>query len=131
MMNVETVFVERKAIKNSLPAVCPFCSAETLVNALVTEPMCNHFDDYTLLKREEGILMEIDEPSDQVVALAAKFRKSGNMHERIEFRESGDLVQTAKGFELKVKGVTVKTLQPDDLMELFFGCDEDDEVDEE
>jgi hypothetical protein len=115
--------------QKTFPAECPYCSAVTIINPILTEPMCVHFEDYRLYKREDSVVCEVDTPDDEVVVSEAAFRKSGSKRDNVEFMESGDLVQTDSGFDLRVQGVTVMTIPGDEILDILLGEEEDcDEI---
>jgi hypothetical protein len=110
----------------STPFTCPYCSAVTVINRIMTEPGCQHFDDSILFKRDKDSFSEIDEPTDKVEFIEATFRLSGSTHRRIEKEKIGELVDTDEGMKLMENGKFEGYVSPDEFADMFLGDDEDD-----
>lgn len=114
------------AINPVTPIKCPYCSAVTVINRIMTEPGCHHFDDFILFKRDKDSFSEIDEPIDKVEFIEATFRLSGSTQRRIEKKKIGELVDTDDGMKLMVNGKFEGYTSPDEFMEMLLDDDEDD-----
>ena len=114
------------ALYPSIPFKCPYCSAVTVINRIMTEPGCQHFDDFILFKRDLDSFCEIDEPNDKVELIEATFRLSGSTHSRIEKEKVGELVDTDEGMKIMVNGKFEGYVSPDEFADMFLDDDEDD-----
>ena len=84
MKSVAKVYKSIKPeVEPSIPVKCPYCGIITVVNRLLTDPACNHFEDFVLFKEEGDIFSEIDDYTDRVVLCEAKFRLSGSKNRGI------------------------------------------------
>jgi hypothetical protein len=112
----------------SLPVSCPYCGAVTMINRLMTEPKCRHFEDFTLFKNEGNAFCEVEDPGDKVVMSEATFRLTGSRHHSIEKELSGDLIEDGEGMKLRVKGKFDSFLSQDDFEDMFFDDEDSDTV---
>ncbi len=126
MKNVTRVYVRQDPSLKDVPVSCPYCPAITTINRIMTEPACNHFEDFTLFKNDGIGLSEVDDPDDPVVMIEAVFRLSGSRYEDAGVKRIGEIVETDKGLELRVDGKTEIVLSPGVSLDL---ADDDKDYD--
>ena len=127
MKNVTRVYVRQDPSLKDVPVSCPYCPAITTINRIMTEPACNHFEDFTLFKNDGIGLSEVDGPDDPVVMIESVFRLSGSRYEGAGAKRTGEIVETEKGLELRVDGKTEIVLASGDSLSLVEN-DEDYDV---
>ena len=115
-------------VEPSIPAICPYCGISTVINQLLTEPACRHFEDFTLFKRNVDSFREIEDPQDKVVMSETTFRLSGSRYPRIEKKQTGELIEADNGFRLMVNGKFDSFISQDEFMDMISD-DEDEDCD--
>ena len=121
---VTKVYIKNGLSNKDIPVNCPYCPAITTISRIITEPACNHFEDFTLFRNDGIGLSEVDGPDDPVVMIEAVFRKSGSRYDGAGIKRTGEIVRTEKGLELMVDGKTEVILGPGDSLDMV-----DDEED--
>ena len=115
-------------VEPSIPVKCPYCGIITVVNRLLTDPACNHFEDFVLFKEEGDIFSEIDDYTDKVVCCEVKFRLSGSKIRGITKASTGQLILSDDGMDgakLMVDGKFECFISPEDREKMI--ADDDDE----
>ena len=108
----------------SIPVRCPYCGVSTVVNILMTEPKCKHFDDFTLFKQVNDSLHEIDGTTEPVVLCEAIFRLSGSRYPNIEVRKYGELDLTDEGIKIMVNGKLEGYMSQNEFSDMIMDDDE-------
>ena len=124
---VTKVYTKNGLSDKDVPVSCPYCPAITTINSIMTEPACNHFEDFTLFRNDGIGLSEVDGPDDPVVMIESVFRLSGSRYEGAGAKRTGEIVETEKGLELRVDGKTEIVLASGDSLSLVEN-DEDYDV---
>jgi len=100
----------------SIPVRCPYCSVITTINRLMTEPKCNHFERFTLFKKEPYSFDEMDEDDgdDKARMVETTFRMSGSRYPNVQKCRTGQLVDLDGEFKLMVDGKFIDMLNDDE-----------------
>ena len=85
---VTKVYIKNGLSNKDIPVSCPYCSAITTFSGIITEPACNHFEDFTLFKNDGIGLSEIDDHDDLVVMIESVFRLSGSRYNGVEIKRT-------------------------------------------
>ncbi|MCL4332045.1 MAG: hypothetical protein M1162_00800 [Candidatus Thermoplasmatota archaeon] len=96
---------------------CPYCDVTTVVNPMMTESGCIHFEDYEELYG----LHEDYKGKDRVEVIECKFRKNGSRCPKITKRVSGCLIETDDGFRIVADGKTEGFLTEEEFLDLLSG----------
>lgn len=91
-------------VNSSIAVSCPYCGAVTMLNRLLTEATCKHFEDFTLFKRDADSFCEIEGPKDEVVMIEATFRHPESRYHGISVNRTGILTDTDDGMKLTTDG---------------------------
>ena len=113
-------------VRPSINVMCPYCDIFTVINQLLTEPSCIHFEDFTLFKRDGDLLSEIDDQSDKVVMCEAVFRLSGSKFPNITMSYSGEAVMDGDEVSIMVKGKRQATMLIDEFFDTLLDDENDD-----
>jgi hypothetical protein len=121
------------SLNPSIKVKCPYCSVVTVINRLMTEPKCKHFDDFTLYKvcKESGLFCEMDEDdgNDELRMVETIFRMNGSRYPVVTKRITGELVESGDGFNLMIDGKFDSFVSMEQFMDILNGDDEDNEDD--
>ncbi len=85
---VTKVYIKNGLSNKDIPVNCPYCPAITTISRIITEPACNHFEDFTLFKNDGIGLSEIDDHDDLVVMIESVFRLSGSRYNGVEIKRT-------------------------------------------
>lgn len=129
MKNV--TLVQRKIkpeVEPSISVECPYCKISTVINHLLTEPACKHFENFVLFEKDGELFSEIDDTGKEVVMCEAKFRSPESKNHGITKVKTGEIVIGEDGIELMVDGKSEGFISPDEFSEMF-SIDEEEDID--
>ena len=127
MKNVTLIQKEIKPkVEPSISVECPYCKVSTVINRLLTQPACKHFENFVLFEKCGELFSEIEDPSKEVVMCEAKFRSPESKNHGIKKVKTGEIVITEDGIELMVDGKSEGFLSPDEFDEMLFDDEEED-----
>lgn len=121
--------VVETSLNPSITVRCPYCSVVTVINRLITEPKCEHFEDFTLFKKEPYSYCEMDEDDgdDKVRMVETTFRMNGSRYPVVTKRRTGELVESGDGFNLMIDGKFDSFVSMEQFMDILNGDDDDNE----
>ena len=112
----------------SISVECPYCKISTVINHLLTEPACKHFENFVLFEKDGELFSEIDDTGKEVVMCEAKFRSPESKNHGITKVKTGEIVIGEDGIELMVDGKSEGFISPDEFSEMF-SIDEEEDID--
>ena len=106
----------------SIPVKCPYCGKITVVNKLMTESGCKHFEDY------DELLMGSD---DKVEAIGSTFRAAGSRRPRVVKHVSCEIIDTEEGWKLMVDEKFDSFLSNEEMLNSRSVDESDDDEDDD
>ena len=114
-------------VNSSIAVSCPYCGAVTMLNRLLTEATCKHFEDFTLFKRDADSFCETEDPHDKVIMSEAIFRLSGGKYHGVVNLRTGELIDTDDGMKITIDGKFESFISHEEFADLLSD-DEDADI---